>query len=239
MEVLGELEKNLDVEDAICGVDTLQALLRWKKTQTELGGFLRPLQTACQAFGDGRVHAELNLNTATGRLSTRNPNLQGEPTCGDVRDLLSAKPGRCLLMADYSQLELRLVAHLANCQPMMDILKAGGDIHSRTAYNMFDEVRKAVDEGTVLLDSTCETCETERQDSLPLVKDEFPEFRKKAKTLNFSLLYGKTSFALAKDWNVTEAEAQEVIDRWFAVFPEVRQWLDKAEGHTRQPGCEV
>ena len=228
------------------GVEGVGALWQWRRIESRLSGFLKPLQSAsCE----GRVYPQINLNTMTGRVSTRNPNLQGEPT-GEgeddlqtlaVRSILAAPPGRRLLVADYAQLELRLVAHLANCSSMIEILSSGGDIHSRTAYKMFQEVKSAVDQGLVLLDESDTTPDTTRasqapqasQASLELVKDHFPELRKKAKTLNFSLLYGKTKYSFAKDWKITEDEAQVFIDRWFQAFPEVKDWMDRAHATYR------
>ena len=131
-----------------------------------------------------------------------------------MRSAVAAAEGQRLLVADYGQLELRLVAHLADCPDMISILSEGGDIHSRTAYRMFQEVQEAVDGGEVALDSLSLTqkksAEEERRprsersaDSelppepapprLPLVAERFPELRRRAKTLNFSLLYGKTA----------------------------------------------
>ena len=218
------------------GVEAIKALREWRLIESRLSGFLKPLQIASNRRG--RVHPQINLNTMTGRLSTRNPNLQGEPTGGDsemfpARSILAAPPGKRLLVADYAQLELRLVAHLANCTSMIDILQSGGDIHSRTAYKMFEEVKLAVDQGLVVVD------EAARDKDAPLVKDHFPELRKKAKTLNFALLYGKTAYSFAIDWNIEQFEAQAVIDRWFQAFPEVKTWMDlahstyKGQNHAR------
>lgn len=137
-----------------------------------------------------------------------------------VREVFTAKAGNTLIIADYSQLELRVVAHLATCTPMIEVLSTGGDIHSSTAYKMFDDVRTAVDEGQVALDRSSDS-------ELTMVKDKFPEFRKRAKILNFALLYGKTAHGLAKEWNVPQQEAQQIIDKWFDAFPEIRDW-DKA-----------
>lgn len=222
------------------GSEGVGALWQWRKIESRLSGFLKPLQLAsCE----GRVYPQINLNTMTGRVSTRNPNLQGEPT-GDigegeetlaVRSILAAPPGRRLLVADYAQLELRLVAHLADCSSMIEILESGGDIHSRTAYKMFEEVKLAVDQGLVLLDESDERSDTSdtQHTSLELVKEHFPELRKKAKTLNFSLLYGKTKYSFAKDWKITEDEAQVFINRWFQAFPEVKDWMDLAHATYR------
>jgi len=217
------------------GSEGVGALWQWRKIESRLSGFLKPLQLAsCE----GRVYPQINLNTMTGRVSTRNPNLQGEPT-GEgeetlaVRSILAAPPGRRLLVADYAQLELRLVAHLADCLSMIEILESGGDIHSRTAYKMFEEVKLAVDQGLVLLDESDERSDAQDSASLELVKEHFPELRKKAKTLNFSLLYGKTKYSFAKDWKITEDEAQVFIDRWFQAFPEVKDWMDRAHATYR------
>ena len=220
------------------GSEGVRALWQWRKIESRLSGFLKPLQLAsCE----GRVYPQINLNTMTGRVSTRNPNLQGEPTSeGEetlaVRSILAAPPGRRLLVADYAQLELRLVAHLADCSSMIEILESGGDIHSRTAYKMFEEVKLAVDQGLVLLDeadTTRHTEDTDTSERVELVKEHFPELRKKAKTLNFSLLYGKTKYSFAKDWKITEDEAQVFIDRWFQAFPEVKDWMDLAHATYR------
>lgn len=214
------------------GVQAIKDLREWRLIESRLSGFLKPLQSASSR---GRVHPQINLNTMTGRVSTRNPNLQGEPTGGDsemfpARSILAAPPGKRLLVADYAQLELRLVAHLADCTSMIDILQSGGDIHSRTAYKMFEEVKLAVDQGLVVVD------EAARDKDAPLVKDHFPELRKKAKTLNFALLYGKTAFSFAIDWNIEQSEAQAVIDRWFQAFPEVKEWMDIAHSRYKYQG---
>lgn len=116
---------------------------------------------------------------------------------------------------------------------MIEILESGGDIHSRTAYKMFEEVKLAVDQGLVLLDESDERSDTPDSASLELVKEHFPELRKKAKTLNFALLYGKTKYSFAKDWKITEDEAQVFIDRWFQAFPEVKDWMDRAHATYR------
>ncbi|CAJ1392420.1 unnamed protein product [Effrenium voratum] len=228
---LETLQKLLDERASDLGSEgekAAKALLEWRKIESRLN-FLKPLQSAAC---NGRVHPQLNLNTMTGRLSSRSPNLQGEPVTGDgdvpaVRSILAAPPGRRLLVADYAQLELRLVAHLSDCQPMIEILRSGGDIHSRTAYKMFPEVSQAVDSGSVVLD------ESEKKQGT-LVKEHFPELRKKAKTLNFALLYGKTAFSFGRDWGVPAEEAQAVIDRWFEAFPEVRAWMDQAHEAARR-----
>mmetsp|Transcript_44532 Transcript_44532/g.127637 ORF Transcript_44532/g.127637 Transcript_44532/m.127637 type:complete len:1194 (+) Transcript_44532:58-3639(+) len=208
------------------GVKAVDALLQRRDVEKILQ-FLRSIE---EWSTSGRIRASFNLNTETGRLSSRNPNLQQIPTgvAIPVREAFTAKAGNTLIIADYSQLELRVVAHLATCTPMIEVLSTGGDIHSSTAYKMFDDVRTAVDEGQVELDRSSDS-------ELPLVKDKFPEFRKRAKTLNFALLYGKTAHGLAKEWKMPKQEAQQIIDKWFDAFPEIRDW-DKAVRADAQNG---
>ncbi|CAN0020051.1 unnamed protein product, partial [Choristocarpus tenellus] len=98
-----------------------------------------------------------------------------------------AEEGKSLVVADYGQLELRLLAHMANCKSMIDAFKEGGCFHSRTAVGMFDHVKEAVDKGDVLLEWDFSNGPPPK----PLVKDMFASERRKAKTLNFSIAYGK------------------------------------------------
>lgn len=125
---LKTLEDFSQLEELGSGREAMRSLWHWRRLESRLSGFLKPLLSVSTG---GRVYPDLNLNTATGRLSTRNPNLQGEPTGGDdehlaVRSILAAPPGRKLLVADYAQLELRLVAHLSDCSSMIEILQSGG-----------------------------------------------------------------------------------------------------------------
>lgn len=228
----------VDKRSGVLGADGTKAvnsLIRYREIEAKISGFLRPLGELSQS---GRVHASLNLNTETGRLSCRNPNLQNEPIDDylPVRRVIEAPPGKSLLVADYEQLELRVIAHLSNCAAMIDILAAHGDIHSRTAYKMFSDVKDAVDKNLVLLDKSCMDS---GNSSLPLVRDKFPELRKRAKTLNFSLLYGKTPFTLGKEWGISTKEAQSVIDRWFDAFPEISAWKAKAEADAATVGART
>ena len=199
--------------------EPLQSLLSWRQHEAQLG-FLRPLQVACRR---GRVHPELNLNAATGRLVSRSPSLQGKPKGSGhaVRSVVAVPPGKRFLVAHYGQLELRLVAHLADCPTMIDILTQGGDIHSRMAYRIFDEVRDSVDEGKVVLEGDIQGAAT--------VEDVFPELRKRAKALSFALLRGKTAFSVASDWDLSQEEASAVTDRWFRTFPEIEAWMKQLD----------
>ena len=177
--------------------------------------FLRPLQELADA-GD-RVHGSLNMNTETGRLSSRKPNLQNQPALEKdvylIRDAFVAPPGMSLVVADYGQLELRLLAHMTRCRSMIDAFASGRDFHTQTAVGMFDHVREAVESGAVLLEKSDATGPDDKR---PLVKDVYGAERRKAKTLNFSIAYGKTAFGLAADWGVSKTEAENMLNLWYA-----------------------
>ena len=113
-----------------------------------------------------------------------------------IRDAFVADKGKTLIVADYGQLELRLLAHITKCQSMIRAFELGGCFHSRTAMGMYPQIKAAVDSGEVLL----EWDYSKGQPNVPLVKDKFASERRKAKTLNFSIAYGKTVHGLAQDW---------------------------------------
>nr|CAB3482310.1 unnamed protein product [Digitaria exilis] len=117
-----------------------------------------------------------------------------------IRQAFVAAPGNSLIVADYGQLELRILAHLTNCKSMLDAFKAGGDFHSRTAMNMYQHIRDAVEEKRVLLEWHPQP--GQEKPPVPLLKYAFGAERRKAKMLNFSIAYGKTPFGLTEDWKV-------------------------------------
>ena len=197
--------------DALCKVSAYQKLI---------ATFMIPLQKKTDKHD--RIHTSLNINTETGRLSSRNPNLQNQPALEKdsfkIRDAFTCSEGNTLIVADYGQLELRLLAHLSHCVSMIDAFSSGGDFHSRTAIGMYPHIAQAVKDGQVLL----ELGDTDGAATPPpLVKDMFGSERRKAKTLNFSIAYGKTAIGLAKDWNVTREEAKSTLELWYADRPEV------------------
>jgi DNA polymerase-1 len=216
----------------------IAALCEVSSINTLISNFLQPLQGKQISGPKGRVHCSLNINTETGRLSSRKPNLQNQPALEKdrykIRQAFIAEPGNCLIVADYGQLELRILAHLSNCKSMRDAFKAGGDFHSRTAMNMYSHVRKAVEEGKVLLEWDRQP--GEEKPPIPLLKDVFATERRQAKMLNFSIAYGKTPIGLSKDWKVTQNDAQTTVDLWYKERQEVRQWQEerKKEAHTKQ-----
>jgi hypothetical protein len=213
----------------------LDALCRMGSIDTMLSSFILPLQKL--ADGNSRVHCSLNFNTETGRLSSRRPNLQNQPALEKdqykIRDAFTCEEGHMLIVADYGQLELRLMAHMTNCKSMLEAFKSGGCFHSRTAVGMYPHVQAAVDSGEVLL----EWDYSKGQPTVPLVKDQFGAERRKAKTLNFSIAYGKTPHGLSKDWGISVADADAQLQLWYADRPEVKAWQEKTIRDARRTGA--
>ncbi len=160
-----------------------------------------------------RLHTTFNqAAAATGRLSSNDPNLQNIPIRRelgrDIRRLFVARPAAVLLSADYSQIELRLLAHLSADPAFVQAFKAGGDIHRQTAALIFE-----VDLANVTAD-----------------------MRARAKTINFATIYGQGPHALSQQLKITHAEARAFIDRYFERFTGVRQYLDSSVEYARQHG---
>lgn len=223
--------KGVEGEDACIALD---GLLKHNFTSKMLSTFIKPLITL--ADPGGRIHCSMNLNTETGRLSARQPNLQNQPALEKdvykVRDTFEAEPGNTLIVADYGQLELRILAHMTQCQSMLEAFKLGGDFHSRTAMGMFDYIKADLDSGQVLL----EWDEAKGPPPVPLLKNKYASERRKAKTLNFSIAYGKTVHGLSSDWGVTVKEAQATLDAWFSDRPEVLAWQETTKNIAKKHG---
>jgi len=161
----------------------------------------------------GRIHTSFNqTGAATGRLSSSDPNLQNIPVRtprGEaIRRAFVAAPGAVLLTADYSQIELRLLAHLSGDAAFVQAFEQGGDIHRQTAAIIFDVPQDQVT----------------------------PEMRSRAKTINFGTIYGQGSFALSRQLGITQEEAKEFIRAYFARFSGVRAWLDRTVAAAREHG---
>jgi DNA polymerase I len=161
----------------------------------------------------GRVHTSFNQAiAATGRLSSSEPNLQNIPIRSElgreIRRAFIAAPGSVLISADYSQIELRVLAHLAGEEALIEAFRTGEDIHDRTAVRLF---------GT----------------NHGLGRH---EMRSRSKMVNYAVLYGKTPFTLAKDINVSQEAAQEFIDAYFTGFPKVRAFIDRTLEEARRSG---
>jgi len=212
----------------------LDSLCRVSAIETMLSTFIVPLQEL--ASPASRIHCSLNLNTETGRLSSRTPNLQNQPALEKdaykIRDAFTAVEGNSLVVADYGQLELRLLAHITSCASMIKAFGEGGCFHSRTAMGMFEHVRRAVEHGDVLL----EWDHSKGEPPAPLLKDVFGAERRRAKTLNFSIAYGKTAHGLAKDWGVTIEEAKQMLVAWYDDRPEVLAWQKKTIADAKRTG---
>ena len=120
----------------------LDCWLKFKSTEKLLNTYIKPLQH--QIDENGRIHCSMNLNTETGRISCKNPNLQNQPALDKdiyrVRKAFVAEPGNLLVVADYGQLELRVLAHMTKCKSMIEAFRLGGDFHSRTALGMYPEI---------------------------------------------------------------------------------------------------
>ncbi len=161
----------------------------------------------------GRIHATFNQTVAaTGRLSAENPNLQNIPIrTADgrrIREAFVAERGHLLLSADYSQIELRVLAHLSKDPTLIDTFRRGEDVHDRTAREVFGPLS-------------------------PVAPD---EQRRVAKMVNYALLYGKTAYTLSKDIGVPVAEADRFIQAYFARYPDVRRFIDETIVRARETG---
>ncbi len=161
----------------------------------------------------GRVHTSFSLAGAiTGRLSSTEPNLQNIPIRTEegrkIRRAFVAEPGHVLLSADYSQIELRLAAHMADVGPLKEAFRAGADIHALTASEVF---------GVPMAEMT-------------------GEIRRRAKAINFGILYGMSAFGLAQRIQVPQAEAAEFIKAYFARFPGIRAYMERAKAECREKG---
>lgn len=195
---------------------------KFKTIETLLKTFIMPLQECTDS--KSRIHCSLNLNTDTGRLSARRPNLQNQPSLDKdkykIRAAFHAEKGKKLIVADYGQLELRILANITNCKSMIEAFKLGGDFHSRTALSMFPEIQESVKKGECLL----EWDSSKGKPPAPLLKDKFSALRKKAKTMNFSIAYGKSAVGFSKDWNCSIEEAEESLRKWYSARKEVEIW---------------
>lgn len=162
---------------------------------------------------DGRVHTTYNQTiTATGRLSSSNPNLQNIPTRSElghtVKTAFSVAPGCVFLAVDYSQIELRLLAHLSADEHLVAAFNEGEDFHAETAARVFGV---PVDEVT-------------------------PQLRSRAKAVNFGIVYGQQAYGLSQSLDIPMAEAREMIDRYFEAYPGVRTYLDRTVAEAKRTG---
>ena len=161
----------------------------------------------------GHIHASFNQTiTATGRLSSSDPNLQNIPVRDDdgkeIRRCFIPEPGCLFFSADYSQIELRIMAHLSEDPNMVEAFLEGSDIHAATAAKIWHED----------------------------IKDVTDAQRKKAKTANFGIIYGITTFGLAQRMNIENREAKQIIEDYFSTFPGVHAYMEKSKEIAREKG---
>ena len=201
--VLEELSKNYELPKIILKYRELE-----KIRSTYVDGLIP------EVTDEGKIHTHFNLfGTTTGRLSSEKPNLQNIPNKTDlgqqIRNFFISKPSKKFVISDYSQIELRVLAHLSKDIDMTSILKnKDSDIHSETAARIFSTK----------------------------LSDVSQEMRRKAKEVNFGLIYGMEAFGLSKSLNISQKEASELIDSYFSQFPKIKGFLDgvvkKAEKDT-------
>lgn len=207
--------------------EALRSYEKYKHIETLLKTFILPLQQS--ADSTSRIHCSLNFNTDTGRISARRPNLQNQPSHDKdiykIRYAFQAEKGKKLIVADYGQLELRILANITECKSMIEAFKLGGDFHSRTALGMFPEIQESIKRGECLL----EWDSSKGKSPVPLLKDKFAAHRKKAKTMNFSIAYGKSAHGFSKDWNCTLQEAEETVKKWYSNRKEAETWQNKVK----------
>ncbi|KAK3279840.1 hypothetical protein CYMTET_12292 [Cymbomonas tetramitiformis] len=224
--------------EGLSACSAIDALCEMAAIDTLLSNFIIPLQGSDLRGRGDRIHCSLNINTETGRLSCRRPNMQNQPAMEKdrygVRKAFNCEEGNSLIVCDYGQLELRLLAHMTECKSMMEAFELGGDFHSRTALGMFKHIQDAVADGTCLLE--WDGGENYEPPPVPLLKDMFGSERRKAKILNFSIAYGKTAHGLSRDWGVTLKEAQATVDLWYSDRPEVEEWQKNTKAFARQEG---
>jgi DNA polymerase-1 len=204
----GELEKLIGTHPIIEKILSYRELAKLQSTYLQALPDLVNPQT-------GRLHTSYNQTVAaTGRLSSTDPNLQNIPVRGtglgaEIRKAFIAEDGYTLLSFDYSQIELRIVAHIAQDKTMMEVFNKGEDIHTTTAMAIF-----GVQEDKVT-----------------------PDMRRDAKTINFGVLYGLSSFGLSsRIGEVSHSAAKEFIDRYFAAYPQVKAYLEDVKAQVNKQG---
>jgi len=190
------------------GVPVAAKLLEWRQLTKLKSTYTDALQQQINAK-TGRVHTSYSLSGAqTGRLSSTDPNLQNIPIRTEIgrqiRHAFVAEPGNVILAADYSQIELRLAAHMADVPALKDAFARGEDIHAATAMELFGEVNR--------------------------------DTRGRAKTINFSILYGISRWGLAGRLEITPDEAQDMINRYFQRFPGISSYITHTLENARETG---
>ncbi|HRO32401.1 MAG TPA: DNA polymerase I [Brevundimonas sp.] len=200
------------LEDLALTHDLPRALLDWRQLSKLKGTYTDALTAAADPKTD-RVHTSYQLAAAsTGRLASSDPNLQNIPIRTEIgrqiRQAFIAAPGHVLISADYSQIELRLLAHIGDIAELKRAFKAGLDIHAATASEMFNVPIETMD----------------------------AETRRRAKAINFGIVYGISAFGLANQLGIDQGEAGAYIKTYFERFPGIREYMDRTKAQVRQDG---
>lgn len=191
----------------------IEKILNWRSISKLAGTYTDTLPH--QIAIDGRIHTTyLQTSTNTGRLSSRDPNLQNIPVKTElgeeIRKCFVAKPGCVVIAADYSQIQLRLLADVANIKTFKDTFISNADIHEQTARQIFN---------------------------IPSDKPVPKDLRRAAKTVNFSIIYGISSFGLAGQLGISRAAAQEIINSYMAGLPEIKTYIDEIKNFATENAC--
>jgi DNA polymerase-1 len=210
----GQRSTDASVLEKLRGANPIvEALLQWRELDKLNSTYLEALPREVDPR-DGRIHTTFNqTGAATGRLSSSNPNLQNIPVRTELgrqirRAFVPGAPHQVLLCADYSQIELRILAHLSGDQGLVAAFESGVDIHTATAARVFGLPDDQVD----------------------------PGLRSRAKMVNYGLAYGMNAFGLASRLDIAPDEAQEIMDAYFASFPDIQEYLDRQVGRAAAEG---
>ncbi|AGW12578.1 DNA polymerase I [Megalodesulfovibrio gigas] len=208
----GKASTSQEVLDKLAGAHpVVQAILDFRKLEKLRSTYLEPLPRLADEQGVIRTTFH-QVATATGRLSSSNPNLQNIPIRGEhgtrMRQCFVARPGALLVAADYSQIELRVLAHMSGDPTLIDAFRHGADIHARTAALLFDKPQDAVT----------------------------PDERRNAKTINFGLIYGMGPQSLAQELHVSLKDAKAFIARYFEKLARLKAFYDEVEEAARRDG---
>lgn len=232
-------------------VPLVASIMEHRKVAKILGTYIKKLRAeVCSTTS--RIHTSFRqAGTVTGRLSSANPNLQNVPSKGDIgkeiRAAFTADAGHTLIVADYSQMEMCIMAHVSGDAAMIGAISDGLDLHSFTASRMLGVEYEHVVIAKWMKDlpDTC-ACELlEAVDSFPEVdldtlkeiarrRDDLVSARSAAKAIGFGLMYGRGPGALAEELDVSRKRARELIDQWFDTFPSVRTYIDDIQRQARE-----
>lgn len=201
------------LNDLIDNHPIIEKILNWRSIAKLAGTYADALPH--QIDTDGRIHTTyLQTSTNTGRLSSRDPNLQNIPIKTElgeeIRKCFVAPTGKVLISADYSQIQLRLLADVANIKTFKDTFIAGADIHEQTARKIFN---------------------------IPPTTIVPKDLRRAAKTVNFSIIYGISSFGLAAQLNISRSAAQDIINSYMAGLPEIKAYIDNIKQFAIENSC--